>query len=277
MNPQTRPAFRKPPWKQLWKGTAEGPYVCPDPQFPPVCTPGAPWGWRGRQCSPLTKGAPQESPAWPFHVHDLRSRPRLTVTPRHARLRAQWTQSDPPPPGQAPIHSRAQGTQCSGAAETGEGWRETEKKRMEKQPSPALLPEVPLARGETGEALGLWQPRPCLLPPISPLGWPPTCCLGEPHPSPAPGTGSLSQAAESQPADPPASLLGFLHPRPHRWWRQAAARGPWAGRSWDRVSQAPRRAHPGGLTGPSAEKSRFCRGDSRHVAADKRPQEGDPD
>ena len=49
----------------------------------------------------------------------------------------------------------------------GRGMGETEKKRVDKQPRPALLPEVPLALGDTGEALGLWQPRP-------------SCCLHQP-------------------------------------------------------------------------------------------------
>ena len=66
---------------------------------------------------------------------------------------------------------------------------------------------------------GALAATPFLLPPISPLGWPPARCLGELHPSPAPGTGCLSQAAESQPADLPASLLGFLHPKPRMWQR----------------------------------------------------------
>ena len=50
---------------------------------------------------------------------------------------------------------------------------ETEKKRVDKQPRPALLPEVPLALGDTGEALGLWQPRP-------------SCCLHQPAGMPPP-------------------------------------------------------------------------------------------
>lgn len=183
MNPQTRPAFRKPPWKQLWKGTAEGPDVCPDPD--PSRPRHTPWGRRGCQCTPLTKGAPQESPAWPFHVHDLRS---CLVT-----LALELSgQSDPPPLGRAPIHSRAQGTQCSGAGETGEGWGETEKKRMEKQPRPALLPEVLLALGRRARHWGSGSHALACCP-HQPAGMPPTCCLGEPHPSPVPGTGSLSR------------------------------------------------------------------------------------
>lgn len=64
MNLQTRPAFRKPPWKQLWKGTAEGPYVCPDPV--PTCPRHAPWGRRGRQCTPLIRARPRKALPGPF-------------------------------------------------------------------------------------------------------------------------------------------------------------------------------------------------------------------
>lgn len=98
--------------------------------------------------------------------------------PRHARLRTQWTESDPPPLGQALIHSWAQGAQCSGAREAGEGWGETEEKRVEKQPRPALLPEVPLALRETGEALGLWQPRPSCCPLSARWDGPPPAAWG---------------------------------------------------------------------------------------------------
>lgn len=87
---------------------------------------------------------------------------------------------------------------------------------------------------------------------------PPAHCLGEPHSSPAPGTGRLSQVVESQPADLLASLLGFLHPTPHTWRRRAAARGPRAGKSRAVAGRAGMGSPspPQGLTGPSAGSPR---------------------
>ena len=122
---------------------------------------------------------------------------------------------------------------------------------MEKQPRPALLPEVPLALGEAGEALGLWQPRPCLLPPSA--RWDaPHLLPGGAASQPGAWHGELLPSSRVSPTNLPASLLGFLPPRPHRWWRQAATRGRGLGEAGTGSPRLPPQRRVGSAVGTHA-------------------------
>lgn len=144
---------------------------------------------------------------------------------------------------------------------------ETEKKRVDKQPRPALLPEVPLALGDTGEALGLWQPRPsCCL--HQPAGMPPPAAWGSRTParhlgraafpkwwSPSPLTSLLpcwgsctrhhTRGGDEQPHGP----AGWEKPGGGGQGRDGVSQNPPQG-----LTGAPLGSHgslPGGLPGPS--------------------------
>ena len=143
---------------------------------------------------------------------------------------------------------------------------------MEKQPRPALLPEVPFALRETGKALGLWQPRPSCSPPSARWDSPPPAAWGSCIPAQRLGWAASPRRPSLSPL---TSLLPYWgsctqnrtrgrDEQPH------GAHGPGeAGRWWARLGLG--LPGPPGVSGapPPTEKSRLCHRESCHVAADK--------